>query len=60
MTMHKIKVDVMIDGGTRFYRTIIYHHCPLFKLRVKDIEDYVFSKLPTLRYRNDVQLVVYN
>lgn len=56
----KIKIDVMVLGGAKFYRTLTYTHCPLFKLTVKDIEDYVFSKLPTLRYRNDVQLVVYN
>ena len=56
----KIKVDVMVLGGAKFYRTLIYTHCPLFKLRVRDIEDYVYEKLPSLKYRNDVQLVIDN
>lgn len=39
--------DVMKDG--RFVCTLNYRYCPLFPVTVKDLEEYVISKRPTLR-----------
>lgn len=49
----------MIQGGAKFYKTLIYFHNPLFKLNVVDVHDFVISKLPSLKQRNDVELVMY-
>ena len=54
----KIKIDVMILGGAKFYCTLTYQYNPLFKLEFGDIINHVYNKRPTLRYRNDVQIVI--
>ena len=56
--MKKVKIDVMILGGAKFYCTLLYQFCPLFKLNMADVERFVFEKRPTLKYRNDVVLVL--
>lgn len=39
--------DVM--SGDRFVCTLEYKYCPLFPVTVKELEDFVISKRPTLR-----------
>lgn len=35
--------------GDRFVCTLEYKYCPLFPVTVKELEEFVFSKRPTLR-----------
>ena len=49
--MEHIKLDVMVEGGARFYCTLTYEHNPLFRLRAKELEAFVLRKRPTLKYR---------
>lgn len=56
--MKKVKIDVMILGGAKFYCTLVYQFCALFKLNMADVERFVFEKRPTLKYRNDVVLIL--
>jgi hypothetical protein len=48
----------MKDGGDTFVKTLEYEYNPLFKLDLKDVEDFVLKKLPTLKYYKDVVLVI--
>lgn len=57
--MKSLKIDVMMGGGARFYKTLVFHYNPLYKLTVEDIEAFAMEKLPSLRDRDDVELVVY-
>ena len=54
--MKKIYVDVMINHGTRFYRTIPYEYNPIFGFDFKACQEYVFKKCPTLKYEKGVEL----
>lgn len=56
--MRKLFIDVMVQGGVKFYCSLIYDYNPLFKLDIKDIEEYVYKKRPTLKYRKDVVLII--
>jgi len=55
--MQHIKFDVMADGY--FVRTLIYSYCPLFKFDIKDLEKFALTKLPTLKYRKNVEFHIY-
>lgn len=57
--MKRLKIDVMIMGGARFYKTLFYTYNPLFKIKIEDIAAFAMDKLPSLKNRNDVELVVY-
>lgn len=57
--MKKLKIDVMLMGGGKFYKTIIYQYNPLFMVKEKDIKAFILKKLPSLKKRKDVQYVVY-
>ena len=50
----------MTQKGQRFYYTLAYPYNPLFKVSMSDIANFVYEKRPTLRYRNDVELVIDN
>ena len=56
----KVNVDVMTHGGERFYRTVRYEHNPLFRMDMKEVEDYVYRKCPTLKGEKGVVLVIDN
>lgn len=56
--MKKVKIDVMILGGAKFYCTLLYQFSALTKFNIADAERFVFEKRPTLRYRNDVVLML--
>lgn len=56
--MKKIKIDVMRDGGDTFVKTLEYEYNHLFKIDLKDLESFVYKKLPTLKYYKDVVLVM--
>lgn len=57
--MKRLKIDVMIMGGARFYKTLVYTYNPLFKIKIEDIVAYAMDRLPSLRNRDDVKIVVY-
>ena len=48
--------DVMAGG--RFVKTLRYPYCGLFRLDMDALSAYVREKLPTLKNRNDVQIIV--
>ena len=56
--LKKIYIDVMILGGAKFYCSLIYCYNPKSKPDPDDLERYVDSKYPTLKYRNDVVLSI--
>ncbi len=48
----------MLRGGAKFYCTLKYEYNPLFKIDLEDIIRFVFERLPSLKDRDDVQLVI--
>ena len=50
----------MILGGAKHYCSLEYQYNPLFKLSPEDIARFVYEKRPTLKYRNDVRIIVNN
>ena len=56
--MKKLKIDVMILGGAKFYCTLVYTFNPLFRLDLNDVARFVNEKRPTLKYRKDVVLML--
>lgn len=54
--MKTLSLDVMILGGAKHYCTLTYRYNPLFKLS----DRFVYEKRPTLKYRNDVRIIVNN
>lgn len=56
--MKKLSIDVMLRGGAKFYCTLRYEYNPLFKLNLEDVLNFVFEKLPSLKNRDDVHLVI--
>ena len=58
--MTKLNIDVMTQGGEKFYCSLVYMFNPLFKLNIDDVIRFVYSKRPTLKYRKDVVLVLEN
>lgn len=56
----KVNIDVMTHGGERFYRTVRYDYNPLFRMDMKEVEDYVYRKCPTLKGEKGVVLVIDN
>lgn len=57
--MKVMMIDVMINGGGKFYKTLRYMYNPLFKFDYEAMLDWVLDQLPSLRSRNDYQLVLY-
>ena len=57
--MKKMKIDVMLNGGGKFYKTLCYMYNPLFKFDFDAMCDWVLDQLPSLRSREDVELVIY-
>ena len=57
--MKKLKIDVMLMGGARFYKTLVYTYNPMFKITIEDIAQFAVNELPSLKNRKDVELVVY-
>ena len=58
--MKKLVIDVMVMGGVKFYRQLTYSYNPLFKIDLKDVEQFVYEKCPTLKCRKDVVLIMDN
>ena len=56
----KVNIDVMTNNGDRFYRTVRYDYNPLFRMDMKEVEDYVYRKCPTLKGEKGVVLVIDN
>lgn len=57
--METLKIDVMKDGGGRFYKTLRYPHNPLFKVNLVQMTAWVFEQLPSIRNRKDIKLILY-
>ena len=55
----KILVDVMLSGGAKFYKTLVYRYNPVFKLNINDVIEWAYKQLPSLTNRKDVQFVFY-
>lgn len=55
--MKTLKIDVMLNGGGRFYKTLRYQYCPLFRFDYDAMLDWVLEQLPSLRNKNDYILV---
>lgn len=49
--MEKLHLDIMVEGGARFYCHLVYLYNPLFRLTAKKLEAFVLEKCPTLKYR---------
>jgi len=58
--MEKIKIDVMTNKGTRFYRTLRYEYNPLFKIKYEELLKWVQKKCPLLKYEKGIQLIIYD
>lgn len=58
--MKKLYIDVMVQGGAKFYCSLIYMYNPLFKIDLDDVVRFVNEKRPTLKYQKDVVLVFDN
>ncbi len=48
----------MIQGGAKFYCSLIYTYNPLFKIDIDDVARYVNEKRPTLKYEKDIVLII--
>lgn len=57
-TMKKLYIDVMVQGGRKFYCSLIYTYNPLFKLDLDDVARFVNEKRPTLKNQKDVVLMI--
>ena len=57
--METLKIDVMKDGGGRFYKTLHYPYNPLFKVNLVQMTAWVFEQLPSIRNRKDIKLILY-
>lgn len=57
--MKKLNIDIMVQRGRKFYATMTYEYNPLFKFDFEDVAVTAFKKYPTLKYRKDVELVIY-
>ncbi len=51
---------MMTNNGRTFYHTVDYPHCELYKIDLEDVIKYVMEKLPTMKYRKDVVLIMEN
>ena len=58
--MKTLHIDVMILGGAKHYCSLTYQYNPLFGVKPDDIGRFVYEKRPTLKYRNDVMIIVDN
>lgn len=58
LTMKNLYIDVMVQGGLKFYCSLIYTYNPLFKLDLDDVARFVNKKRPTLKYQKDVVLMI--
>lgn len=57
--MEILKIDVMKDGGGRFYKTLHYPFNPLFKVDPVQVVVWVAEQLPSIRNRKDIKLIFY-
>ena len=57
--METLKIDVMKDGGGRFYKTLRYPYNPLFKIDPVQVVAWVAEQLPSIRNRKDIKLILY-
>lgn len=44
-------IDIMVENGTKFYCSLMYEHCSLFKFNFFELLNFIYEKRPTLRYR---------
>ncbi len=58
--MAKVNIDVMVNKGQRFYRTLRYEYNPLFKVNKEDLVKWVLQKCPLLKYEKGVEIIVYD
>lgn len=49
----------MTMGGVKFYKTLIYTYNPLFEVKLDEVCNFVFNRLPSLRNRTDIEMVLY-
>lgn len=56
--MNKIHVDVMTQGGEKFYGTFSFMHDPIFGKFYEELREAFHNKFPTLRNRKDVVLCI--
>lgn len=54
-----LAIDVMVEGGAKFYHTIYYKHGAHSRISLEDIMAFVLQKMPTLKYEK-VLLVIDN
>ena len=57
--MEILKIDVMKDGGGRFYKTLRYPFNPLFKIDSVQVVAWVAEQLPSTRGRKDIKIIIY-
>ena len=46
-------------GGGKFYKTLRYSYNPLFRFDYDSMLDWVLEQLPSLKSRNDYELIIY-
>ena len=56
--MATLNIDVMTEGGAKFYRTVKCPVNPLFRPDLKAIERYVHEHCPLLKYEKGVQMII--
>ncbi len=55
---NKVSLDIMLNNGTKYYTTLKYEYCPLFKFDLEAVMKYVLDKLPSLKDK-EFEIVVY-
>ena len=56
--METMKIDVMLNGGGKFYKTLRYKYSTLFQFNYDAMFDWVMEQLPSLKNRDDYILVM--
>ena len=55
---HTATIDVMLNNGRKFYRTLRYHYCSLFNIKFEEFVTWAIDRLPSLKWRKDAILFV--
>ena len=56
--MATLNIDVMTEGGVKFYRTVRFPVSRLFRITPAILERYIYNRCPLLKYERDVVLLI--
>ena len=58
--MATLNIDIMTEGGGKFYRTVRFPVSRPFRISPAALERYIYSRCPLLKYEKDVVLIFEN